>query len=89
MLGSHLSYNKKLKEDKIFYTIVKNNQQVLKIWKMRNLTLEAKIFIFKALAMSSKTDFQSLITTDPRYIVNQLAKIQKAFSYKVLSLEKA
>ena len=89
MLGSHLSYNKKLKEDKIFYTIVKNNQQVLKIWKMRNLTLEAKIFIFKALAMSSKTDFQSLITTVPRYIVNQLAKIQKAFSYKVLSLEKA
>ena len=89
MLGSHLSYNKKLKEDKIFYTVVKNNQQVLKIWKMRNLTLEAKIFIFKALAMSSKTDFQSLITTVPRYIVNQLAKIQKAFSYKVLSLEKA
>ena len=88
MLGSHLSYNKKLKEDKIFYTVVKNNQQVLKIWKMRNLTLEAKIFIFKALAMSSKTDFQSLITTVPRYIVNQLAKIQKAFSYKVLSLEK-
>ena len=85
MLGSHLSYNKKLKEDKIFYTIVKYNQQVLKIWKMRNLTLED----FKALAMSSKTDFQSLITTVPRYIVNQLAKIQKAFSYKVLSLEKA
>ena len=89
ILGSHMSYNKKLKEDKIFYTIVKYNKQVPKIWKMRNLTLEAKIFIFKALAISSKTDFQSLITTVPRYIVNQLAKIQKAFSYKVLSLEKA
>ena len=34
ILDSHMSYNKKLKEDKIFYTIVKNNQQVLKIWKM-------------------------------------------------------
>ena len=48
---------------------------------MRNLTREEKIVIFKALAMS-KIVFQSLITPVPRHIVNQLEKIQKAFSWK-------
>ena len=38
ILGTHFSYNEKLKDEKNFYTTVTNIQQVLKIWKMRNLT---------------------------------------------------
>ena len=38
ILGTHFSYNEKLKEERNFYTTVTNIQQVLKIWKMRNLT---------------------------------------------------
>ena len=48
---------------------------------MRNLTLEEKAFIFKALAIS-KIVFQSLITPVPRHIVNELEKIQKASLWK-------
>ena len=43
ILGTHFSYNEKLKEEKNFYTTVTNIQRVLKIWKMKNLILEGKI----------------------------------------------
>ena len=48
---------------------------------MRNLTLEGKIVIFKALAIS-KIVFQSMITPAPRHIVNEFEKIQKIFLWK-------
>ena len=48
---------------------------------MRNLTLEGKMVIFKALAIS-KIVFQSLITSISRHIVNELEQIQKAFLWK-------
>ena len=86
ILGTHFSYNEKLKEERNFYTIVTNIQQVLKIWKMRHFTLEGKIVIFKTLAIS-KIVFQSLITPVPRHIVNELKKIQKAFLWKNSSLK--
>ena len=53
-------------------------QRVLKIWKMRRLTLEEKIVFFKTIAIS-KIVFQAFITTAPKHIVNELKKIQKAF----------
>ena len=52
ILGTHFSYNEKLKERKNFYKIVTDMQQVLKIWKIRKLTLEEKIDIFKTIAIS-------------------------------------
>ena len=61
ILGTHFSYNEKLKDEKIFYTAVTNIQRVLKMWRMRNLTLEGKIVIFKTLVIS-KINVQSLIT---------------------------
>ena len=70
ILGTQFSYNEKLKEEKNFYTAVTNIQRVLKIWKMRNLTLKGKIVIFKTLAIA-KIVFQSLITPIPRHIVDE------------------
>ena len=45
---------------------------------MRNLTLEEEIIIFKTKAIS-KIVFQSFIATVPKYVVNELEKIQEAF----------
>ena len=81
ILGTHFSYNEKLKEERNIYTTVTNIQRVLKIWKMRNLTLEGKIVIFKTLAIS-KIVFQSMITPFPRHIGSELERIQKAFLWK-------
>ena len=53
-------------------------KKVLKIWKMRNLTLEGKIIIFKTLAIS-KIIHLSLVTNVPTEIINELHKIQKEF----------
>ena len=77
ILGNYFSYNKKLKEKKNFYNIVTDIQRVLKIWKMRKLALERKIVIFKI--SIPKIVFQSIITTVPKHIVNELKKIQKVF----------
>ena len=78
ILGTHFSYNEKLKEKKNFYKIVTDMQRVLKIWKMRRLTLEGKIVIFKTIAIS-KIVFQAFITTAPKHIVNELKKNTKSF----------
>ena len=61
MLGTHFSYNKKLKEDKDIYSI--------------NLALEGKIVIFKTIAIS-KIVFQSFITTLPKHVLNELEKCE-------------
>ena len=78
ILGTHFSYNKKLKEEKNLYKIVTDMQRVLKIWKMRRLTLEEKIVIFKTIAIS-KIVFQAFITTVPKHILNELKKNTKCF----------
>ena len=80
---THFSYNKKLKEKKNFYKIVTDIQRVLKIWKMGRLTLEGKIVIFETIAIS-KTVFQAFITTVPKYILNELKKIQNAFFWTAI-----
>ena len=51
---------------------------------MKNLTLEGKVVVYKILAIS-KIVFQTLTTTVPRYIVNELEKILKAFLWKSCS----
>ena len=51
-------------------------QRVLKIWKMRNRTLERKIVTFKTKAIP-KIVFQSFIRTVPKHITSELEKKNK------------
>ena len=46
VLDTHVSYNEKLKEEKSFYTTVAKIHEIIKIWKIRNLTVEGKKFYF-------------------------------------------
>ena len=43
---THFPYNKKLKQEGNFCLIIANIQRVLKLWKLRNLTLEGRILDF-------------------------------------------
>ena len=78
ILGIHFSYNKILQNEKNFITHVKNIEKILRVWRMRNLTLQGKKTIFKTLAIS-KIVHLALVTTFPPDILNHLKKIQKDF----------
>ena len=64
ILGVYFSYNQKIKDDKNFYNIISNIQGVLNLWRMRNLTLEGRIVVFKTLAIL-KIFFLALLTKIP------------------------
>ena len=57
---------------------VRKIEKVLKLWIMRNLTVEGKITIFKTLAIS-KIIHLSLVTNFPTEIIIELNKIQTEF----------
>ena len=81
ILGVYFSYNQKIKDDKNVYNIISNIQRVLNLWRMRNLTLEGRIVVFKMLAISKKV-FLALLTKIPHQAVKELEKIQKSFLWK-------
>ena len=81
ILGIHFSYNKSAQVQNNFLTTVKKIQQVLQIWTSRSLTLEGKIVIFKALAIS-KIVYIALIISVPNGIIVELEKIQKTFLWR-------
>ena len=78
ILGVHLSYNKKLQDDMNFCNTIKNICNVIKIWRMRNLSLEGKIIVFKSLAIS-KIVYLALLTNIPNNILVELKDIQNKF----------
>ena len=47
--GVHFSYNKTKQNEKNFLETITKIQNVLRMWKMRSLTLEGKIIVFKVL----------------------------------------
>ena len=78
ILGIHYSYNKHIQVEKNFYDHVKAIETVLKVWRMRNLTLQGKITIFKTLAIS-KIVHLALVLSVPSSVIKELNKIQQNF----------
>ena len=77
ILGIDFSYNKKLETEENFIRHFQKIEKALKLWRMRNLTVEGKI-IFKTLAIS-KIIHLSLVTNVPTEIINELNKMEKEF----------
>ena len=63
---------------KAFLKAISNIQGVLKLWRMRQLTIEGRIVIFKTLAIS-KIVYLALLTNTTNIIIDELEKIQKKF----------
>ena len=78
ILGIHYSYDKILENEKNFKKHILNTEGILKIWRLRNLTLEGKIIVFKTLVLSKITHL-ALVKTIPKLTIEQLSKIQKGF----------
>ena len=52
ILGVHFSYNKNLEQDENFREHIVKIENILKLWCMRQLTLEGRITVFKSLTVS-------------------------------------
>ena len=76
ILGIHFSYNKKIEDQGNFIKLIKTIENVLKIWRIRNLTVQNKITIFKTSAIS-KVIHLALVTNVPQAIIDQLIKFRK------------
>ena len=76
ILGICYSYNKEIENEKNFMN--HKIQNILKIWRTRDLTLEGKVTIFKSLAIS-KIVHLALVTNIPVSTIDLLIKIQKEF----------
>ena len=81
ILGIYFSYNKKLEQEKNFLNHIVKIQNTLKLWKLRNLTIEGRIIVFKSLAIS-KLIHLALVTEIPTTTINLLTKIQMEFIWK-------
>ena len=65
IIGISFSYNKSVQNELNFRTAISKIQAVLKLWRMRRLSLEGKIVVFKSLAIS-KIVYLSLLTKCPK-----------------------
>ena len=81
ILGIYFSCNKKLEQEKNFLNHIVKIQNILKLWKLRNLTIEGRIVVFKSLAIS-KLIHLVLVTEIPTSTINLSTKIQMKFMWK-------
>ena len=52
ILRIHFPYNRRLENDENYRRYIIKIEKLLKLWRMRQLTIESKILIFKTLTMS-------------------------------------
>ena len=78
ILRVHLSYNEKLQNELNFCTTIKNICNVITLWRMRHLSLEEKITIFKWLAIF-KMVYLALLTIFRKNAIFELKEIQNKF----------
>ena len=71
----HFSYNKTKEDHKNFSETISKIQNVLKIWRMRSLTLADKIIVFKTLAIS-KIVYLSMMIKVPTEMIVELKEYQ-------------
>ena len=57
---------------------------ILKLWRMRNLSIEGKIVVFKTLVIS-KLVYLALLAVIPNHVTDEVVKIQKSFIWHDLS----
>ena len=78
IVGIYFCYNQKIEQEKSFLNHIVKIQNILKLWKLRNLTIEGRIVVFKSLAIL-KLIHLALVTEIPTSIINLLTKTQMKF----------
>ena len=81
ILGTYFSYDKELEQSKNFVEHISQIQNVLKMWRMRQLSLEGRITVFKSLAVS-KIIHLAMTTSIHKSTITQLENIQRDFIWQ-------
>ena len=81
ILGINFSYDRSLENNENYRRCIIKIEKLLKLWRMRQLTIEVKILVFKTLAIS-KVVHLALVKDVPSRSIAQLEKIQKQFTWK-------
>ena len=81
ILGIYFSYSINLTNQKNYCKAITSIHGILKLWRMRIVSIEGKIVVFKTLAIS-KLVYLALLTVILNHITDEIAKIQKSFTYK-------
>ena len=81
ILGIHFSFNRRLENDKNYRKNIIKIEKLLKLWRMRQITIESKTLMFKTLDIS-KIVHLDLVKDVPSSTIAQLEK------YKRIYLEK-
>ena len=68
--GVHFWYNEANQDEKNFLETITKIQNVLRIWRMRSLTLEGKIIVFKTLAISKIVYLSTMIKVPTEIILS-------------------
>ena len=71
ILGVYFSYNVNMMNQKKYCKTITSIHGILKLWRMRNLSIESKILVFKTLAIS-KLVYLSLVTVIPNHITEEI-----------------
>ena len=86
ILGVHFFYNQKSQIPKNLAKSTSNRQNVLNLWRMRNITLEGEITIFRTLVLS-KTVY--LVLSKIVYLTNINSLILKTVNWRNKKNQKA
>ena len=86
ILGVYFSYNINLMNQKNYCQTITNIHGILKLWRMRNLSIEGKIVVIKTLAIS-KVVYLTLLTVIPDHITDEVTKMQKSIKWHDSSLK--
>jgi len=78
ILGINFTYNHQIYLEKKILELVEKIENVLSIWRWRNLSLSGKITVFKSLAFS-KIIFISYLNEVPTTIIKKIEQIQRDF----------
>ena len=80
ILGIYFWYNLNLMNQKKYYLIITNINGILKLWRIRNLSIEGKLVVFKTLAIFQLV-YLALLTVINYHVTEDVAKIQKSFKW--------
>ena len=78
ILGIYFSYSINIMNQKNYCKAITSIHGILKLWRMRNLSTEGKIVVFKTLAIS-KLVYLALLTVIPNLNLTKQQKYKKIY----------